>query len=259
MECPPLFNRLHDPAGGQFTITPTAEFHIEQQYRQDSNVLETIFITDTGSARLTESLNSGVAGRLPWCELARRIEGLRGSVEFKIALEPTCAERQVRRADHPNAAIRYIGDLTTTFCHDDKVGIIVDEDQRTLACHTTSAGSSTCVAFLVADQAPLAIPNLKDIDLRIDLSDEEWRRWSSELAYDGPSKGDLVRCALSLKFLVYSKVGAIAAAATSGLPERFGGVKNYDYRVPPHPQGSRDVPCSQHGHLAAVKIVPLVA
>lgn len=230
MDCPPLFNRLHDSAGGQFTITPTAEFHIERQYRQDSNVLETIFITDTGSARLTESLNSGVAGRLPWCELARRIEGLRGSVEFKITLEPTCAERQVRRADHPNAAIRYIGDLTTTFCHDDKVGIIVDEDQRTLACHTTSAGSSTCVAFLVADQAPLAIPNLKDIDRRIDLSDEEWRRWSSELAYDGPFKGDLVRCALSLKFLVYSKTGAIAAAATSGLPERFGGAKNYDYR-----------------------------
>ncbi|XAZ25990.1 SDR family NAD(P)-dependent oxidoreductase (plasmid) [Sinorhizobium sp. B11] len=68
------------------------------------------------------------------------------------------------------------------------------------------------------------------IDRRIELSDEEWRRWANELTYDGPFKGDLVRCALSLKFLVYSKTGTIAAAATSGVPERIGGDKNYDYR-----------------------------
>lgn len=41
---------------------------------------------------------------------------------------------------------------------------------------------------------------------------------------------DLVRCALSLKFLLFSETGAIAAAATAGLPERIGGDKNYDYR-----------------------------
>ncbi len=38
-------------------------------YREDSNVLETCFPHRDGSVRLTESLNSGSAGRLPWCEL----------------------------------------------------------------------------------------------------------------------------------------------------------------------------------------------
>jgi GH15 family glucan-1,4-alpha-glucosidase len=77
MDSQPLFNRLHDPhAGGRFSATPLAPFRIERRYRQNSNVLETTFITKDGVARVTESLNSGVSGRLPWCELARRIEGI---------------------------------------------------------------------------------------------------------------------------------------------------------------------------------------
>lgn len=230
MDSPPLFNRLHDRKGGHFTVAPVGTFRIERQYRNDSNVLETLFITSTGSAKVTESLNSGVAGRLPWCELARRIEGVSGSVDFEITLAPICAHGGLRRVNHPNAEVRYIGDLATTFCHDEQISIVVDDDERTTARFLARAGTKTCLAFLVADQAPLPTPKLNDIDRRIELSDEEWRRWANELTYDGPFKADLVRCALSLKFLVYSKTGTIAAAATSGLPERIGGGKNYDYR-----------------------------
>ncbi|TNM60282.1 glycoside hydrolase family 15 protein [Aliirhizobium smilacinae] len=230
MDSPPLFNRLHDENGGRFSLKPVQPFKIERQYCKDSNVLETIFITETGRARVTESLNSGAGGRLPWCELARRIEGLAGSVDFEIVVNPICAQGEVRRIDHPNAAVRYIGDLTTTFCHSDDVVITVDEDQRTLARYKATDGSRTCIAYLVADKAPLAIPKLSEIDARIDFSDDEWRRWSEKLSYDGPFEKDFIRCALSLKFLLYSKTGAIAAAATSGLPERIGGDKNYDYR-----------------------------
>lgn len=230
MDSPPLFNRLHDASGGRFSITPTEPFRIERRYRESSNVLETVFVTRTGSARVTESLNSGVAGRLPWCELARRVEGLSGHVDLEVRLEPVRAAGPARRVNHPNADIRYIGDLVTTFRHDPELEIIVDEDARTIARWTARAGQRTCLALLVSDRAPLAIPALSDVDARIDSSDREWRRWAGQLTYDGPFADDLRRCALSLKFLVFSKTGAIAAAATSGLPERIGGDKNYDYR-----------------------------
>jgi GH15 family glucan-1,4-alpha-glucosidase len=230
IDAPPLFNRMHDPDGGRFSVVPTCPFRIERRYRDNSNVLETIFITDTGRARVTESLNSGVSGRLPWCELARRIEGLSGKVDFEIELRPIAARGEISRLDHPNAQIRYIGHLTTTFCHDDTVRIVQEEDEVTRANYVASAGSRTCLAFLVADCAPLAIPDLPDIDARIDLSDEEWKRWSAQLTYEGPFATDFIRCALSLKFLLFSETGAIAAAATAGLPERIGGDKNYDYR-----------------------------
>jgi GH15 family glucan-1,4-alpha-glucosidase len=138
--------------------------------------------------------------------------------------------RAGQNVNHPNATVRYIGDLATTFCHTQDVEIITEDDHKTVARWTARPSNRTCVALLVADQAPLAIPELAKIDERIDLSDEEWRRWAGELTYEGPFKSDLVRCALSLKFLLYSKTGAIAAAATSSLPERIGGDKNYDYR-----------------------------
>lgn len=230
MDSPPLFNRLHDADGGRFSLTPVQPFSIERRYRKDSNVLETTFVTETGKARVTESINSGAGGRLPWCELARRIEGLAGHVEFEVVIRPICAQGKVRRVNHPNAAIRYIGDLTTTFCHPNEVAIVDDSDQQTTARYRAEAGSRACIAYLVADKAPLAIPALSEIDARIDFSDDEWRRWTEKLTYDGPFKSDFIRCALSLKFLLYSKTGAIAAAATSDLPERIGGDKNYDYR-----------------------------
>ena len=83
----PLFDRIIDgEKGGRFSITPIAPYSVERQYRTDSNVLETVFVTASGRAKMTESLNSGVSGRLPWCELARRIEGIGGAVDFELQI-----------------------------------------------------------------------------------------------------------------------------------------------------------------------------
>jgi hypothetical protein len=72
---PPLFDRILDAAsGGFFQIEPTGDYRVERRYRENSNVLETCYQTASGSVMLTESLNSNYAGRLPWCELARRVE-----------------------------------------------------------------------------------------------------------------------------------------------------------------------------------------
>ncbi len=74
------------------------------------------------------------------------------------------------------------------------------------------------------------MPPLSDIDARIDLSDQEWRDWCALIAPDLPDRDFLMRQALALKVLLYAPSGAIAAAATTSLPERIGGDKNYDYR-----------------------------
>jgi GH15 family glucan-1,4-alpha-glucosidase len=227
----PLFDRIIDgEKGGRFSITPIAPYSVERQYRTDSNVLETVFVTASGRAKMTESLNSGVSGRLPWCELARRIQGIDGAVDFEIVVKPTCLNIDVDLVRHPNASIRYIGGLTTTFCHDSSVEITVCRGDASIGIVSTHEGSRTCLALLVSDGAPLPIPPFDEIDDRIETSDRDWRAWTEQLTYDGPFANDLKRCALSLKFLLHSPTGAIAAAATNGLPERIGGDKNYDYR-----------------------------
>jgi GH15 family glucan-1,4-alpha-glucosidase len=63
-----------------------------------------------------------------------------------------------------------------------------------------------------------------------------WRRWTDKegladmrdrVVGDGKA---LLRSELALKLLTHGETGAIAAAATTSLPEEIGGIRNWDYR-----------------------------
>jgi GH15 family glucan-1,4-alpha-glucosidase len=88
----PVFARLLDArGGGSVDLQPVGDYTVERRYVEGSNVLETTFSTDSGVARVTDALVTGVAGRLPWAELARRIDGVSGSVRFRWRVGPgTC-------------------------------------------------------------------------------------------------------------------------------------------------------------------------
>ncbi len=58
-----------------------------------------------------------------------------------------------------------------------------------------------------------------------------WQHWLARGHFpDHPWRSHLQRSALTLKGLTYAPTGAIAAAATTSLPETLGGERNYDYR-----------------------------
>lgn len=233
LDSPPLFDRLLDPGnGGYFAITPSEPFAIDRAYRHDSNVLETIFTTATGRARLVESVNSGTAGRLPWAELARRVEGLDGHVRFDVTI------RFGRRASSVNPyssatggqPVFHAGRVLGVFRFSDEVVVDMLDDEGLKAHLSVGPGDRRIVAIVAGEDEPLVVPSIADIDTRIDRSDREWRQWCDTLVYDGPHRDLLIRSALVLKLLLSSPSGSIAAAATTSLPERIGGDKNYDYR-----------------------------
>ena len=57
LDSPPLFDSLLDSSHGGFcTLQPVEGFHVERQYRENSNVLETVFTTASGAVRVTEAL-----------------------------------------------------------------------------------------------------------------------------------------------------------------------------------------------------------
>src|SRR5204863_3174883 len=102
------------------------------------------------------------------------------------------------------------------------------EDATAMARFTLRAGQSRTFALGYDDHAPAVFAPLGDD--AIDESLAFWRKWSSQLDYDGPYRDLVMRSALVLKLLTYAPSGAIVAAPTTSLPESMGGVRNWDYR-----------------------------
>lgn len=57
-----------------------------------------------------------------------------------------------------------------------------------------------------------------------------WSSWSASIRASGPHEQVLRKSALMLRSLCYGPTGAVAAAATTSLPEHLGGARNWDYR-----------------------------
>jgi len=233
LDTPPLFDRLLDEGkGGCFTLQPEEPFTATRRYREDSNVLETEYTTMSGRVRLVEALNSSSAGRLPWVELARRVEGVAGHVRLRFSL------RFGTRADsicpfiqtNSNATTFHVGEVTGLLRVSEGVRLEAEEDDGVRGTLAVSAGGRELVAILAGENEPLVVEPIDTIDARLDTTHDEWCEWSRGIRYDGMYRPLVLRSALALKLLLYSPTGAIAAAATSSLPEGIGGSKNYDYR-----------------------------
>ena len=228
----PSFARLLDAGrGGFFSLRPVAEFRVRRRYVPGTNVLETTFITDSGSVRVTDALNTGIAGRLPWGELARRVEGIDGSVEMAWEVRPGSRFRTASPwvEETPNGHVLHVQQNHFGVQMMGKMSSQVD-DRGVCGGFTAAPGSRHLVALVSTHGEPLPLPGPDMIDAGIDRTIRNWQAWLDEFRYDGRWADDVERSALALKLLIHSPSGAIAAAATTSLPESLDGGKNWDYR-----------------------------
>jgi GH15 family glucan-1,4-alpha-glucosidase len=75
-----------------------------------------------------------------------------------------------------------------------------------------------------------AAPSSIDAEEIIAHTEQWWVKWSSRCTYEGRWREAVLRSLITLKALTYAPTGGIAAAVTTSLPERLGGVRNWDYR-----------------------------
>jgi GH15 family glucan-1,4-alpha-glucosidase len=86
------------------------------------------------------------------------------------------------------------------------------------------------VAPELLDEDPPEPPEANAVDRGLDETVKWWRRWASRVAFEGRQAPQALRSAMVLKTLQHAPTGAIAAAATTSLPEALGGSRNWDYR-----------------------------
>lgn len=235
MDAPPLCAALLDPvAGGSIELTPTVPFDVSRRYVDDTMVLETTFRTSAGTVRLTDVLNRGAAGELPWAELARRIDVDDGAVPMRWSVRPGHGLAGLRPWCHLQA-----GQARILVGHRELAVVTDGIGEPAAAAHgvegrfvarADQGHGPGLLAVVAAENEPVHVPAARQIAARIDATAGAWRRWSAQLSYEGPWAGTVVRSALTLKALTVAPSGAIAAAATTSLPEQVGGKRNFDYR-----------------------------
>lgn len=239
IDSPPIFAAILDPErGGHFTFAPSRPFRLVRRYVPETNVLETVYTVAGGQVKVLDALNSGAAGRLPWTELARRAECLDGEVEMTWHIVPGDRFRTAQ------PSVSHHGDVPVITVGDQMLAVVsgmldaAGEDggaergtgQDVSGRFTMKAGQRALVALIATDDEPLFIDSPAAIDARLDGTVSSWRRWAQGIEHPRRWAPEVQRSALALKSLLYETGGAIAAAATTSLPERIGGKKNYDYR-----------------------------
>lgn len=233
----PVFARLlDDDTGGCIELEPVGEYTVTRRYVSRTNVLRTTFTTEHGSATITDALVTGIAGRLPWAELARRVDGRSGTVEFRWRVRPGTALGTASPwvEDSARGPIIRSGETTIAVVGSDHGPDTAEADgpaaPEMAGGFTTTEGSRHLLIIVATHAEPIHLPNPALVDEGIDRTIENWRDWSRAFSYEGPWAEQVQRSALALKLLIFSPTGAIAAAATTSLPENPRGGKNWDYR-----------------------------
>jgi GH15 family glucan-1,4-alpha-glucosidase len=217
---------LGDESNGRWQITPAGGVgKVTRRYRDGTLVLETVFETETGAVMLIDCMSRSVGAS----NLLRRVRGLRGTVAMQAALtvrfDYGISVPWVSRAE--DGRIQFVAGpdrllLQTTIK-------IENKDLKTSGCFTVEAGAEYDFS-LGWSQSYHKVPPLIDIGRTIEAQDQVWREWSSRFQGAGEWSDIVLRSLITLKALTHYETGGIVAAATTSLPEKIGGARNWDYR-----------------------------
>jgi GH15 family glucan-1,4-alpha-glucosidase len=233
------FGRLLDRERGGFCqIAPAGGGPAaRREYLENTLVLATTFESDSGEFRVLDCFAMRRGGaRDPYRQLLRVVEGVSGHVDLRITIAP--------RFDYGEVGpwLRRAGvQIWTAVGGDDGLLIWSDvdldqTDRYELDC-TTTLRAGERVRLSIEARPPERLDDRPEpiepgeVDRRLDQTIAWWRHWTRDARpLDTPESAATLRSAIVLKALTHAPSGAIAAAATTSLPESPGGVRNWDYR-----------------------------
>lgn len=233
MDTPPVCAALLDPGrGGSITMAPTADYAVSRRYLPGTMVLETTYTTAAGTVRVTDALNRGALGALPWTELARVVEADSGEVPMQWAVSPGHRLSGSTRAWaylHEDTPMLLVGDVHLAVVAE-SIGDPCLDGHAVTGSFIARAGQCGVLGVTATEGEPVHVPPSAEIRNRVARTVDAWQRWSDLVTYDGRWRDIVLRSALTLKALTLQSTGAIAGAATTSLPEKVGGKRNFDYR-----------------------------
>jgi GH15 family glucan-1,4-alpha-glucosidase len=232
LDSPSVFAAVLDTdRGGRFALQPEVSARVKRRYLPDTNVLETTFTTGQGVVRVTDAMALPSSDLGPTRELIRRIDCVAGRVPMRWRITPAFDYGAVRpRIERRGRIPVAVGGRDALAVCSWQAGEAQIDDDAIYGRFQAQASDSAVISLSAAHQEPLVFPTREQVERRLAATTAFWRHWVEQRAYDGPWRDAVVRSALALKLLFYAPSGAIAAAATTSLPEEIGGERNWDYR-----------------------------
>jgi GH15 family glucan-1,4-alpha-glucosidase len=237
--------RLDDPSvfaavldadrGGRFRVCPTQSYDVTRAYRDRTPILETTYQTADGRLTVTDFVppRPAAEGRRP--ALFRRATCRDGRVPVDFEFRPRFDYGRAETTVHPTTGgVAAEGGERQLVLSTPVSPTVEDATAR----GTVSLGPDEQVWFVLRDggaddDGPPTSES--DPDRRLRETVERWHDWThdcgdGECPYAGPWHDLAARSGLFLTMLTVRETGAVAAAATTSLPEEVGGVRNWDYR-----------------------------
>jgi alpha,alpha-trehalase len=249
LDAPSVFGAMLDRDAGLFRLGPAERWvPAGRRYIPGTMVLETSWNVGQGWLIVRDALLVG-----PWRHddpalcyyrrpptdyaaehvLLRTIRCVNGEVQVWLDCGPVFDYG--RRAAHWDYAERSYHSGVARGGGDDPVLVLTTdlrlgfEGPRASARTLLKAGDVRFCALAWADGQPPT--SYEEAERRLVWTAHHWQHWHARGRIpDHPWRTHLARSALTLKGLTYAPTGAIAAAATTSLPETPGGERNYDYR-----------------------------
>ncbi|TDD23964.1 glycoside hydrolase family 15 protein [Actinomadura sp. KC06] len=247
MDSPSVFGSILDRDAGYFRVGPAGvEVPAAQRYIPGTMVMETTWWVHGGWLVVTDALLMG-----PWHHetershthrraptdydadhvLLRMVRCVNGQVQVRLDCMPVFDYgRSPARWEHTGAGYH------EALARGNGVGLRLTTDMNvgfegSLATSRTllKQGESRFVALSWSEHA--APSSWKEAQERLIWTVHHWQHWLDRGRFpDHPWRSHLQRSALTLKGLTFAPSGAVAAAATTSLPESPGGDRNWDYR-----------------------------
>ncbi|MDJ1481473.1 glycoside hydrolase family 15 protein [Cytophagaceae bacterium YF14B1] len=237
-DSPTIFAALLDKdKGGRFQIVPQLNnIGYKQMYLPDTNVLLTRFLSYEGLVEITDFMP--IAGSEYECTLIRKVMVVRGEVKIRMDCCPrfnyartphTAYQREnqiIFKSEEDNTLLRLVSDCPLQLNNGDASAELTLHEKEVVH-----------FVFQMIPREEIENDLFKSKELigsQVDKAFLEtvhyWKDWTRQSAYKGRWADMVNRSALVLKMLTSRKYGSPIAAATLGLPEAVGGIRNWDYR-----------------------------
>lgn len=228
---------LDQEKGGRFSLSPTEPFDSTSSYRPGTNILNTTFRTAQGRLRLTDFMVVPVTEKDQddkSVRLYRCVEVTEGEMELVLHFEPRFDyARAETRLELSKGAVVAKSNQQSLSLSASRPGMTISGKEAT-GCWHLAKGEKLWVLLQWGGQTTATLDSAEG-DMALELTERYWHDWlkQSETGEDfdfGPFWNMMERSSLVLKLLEFAPTGAMAAAATTSLPEEIGGERNWDYR-----------------------------